>query len=172
MPQIIASTASTRWQQATLNDEEREAIDKEIQCYPIRQSACIEALKIVQSHRGWVSDDAVDAIAAYLQMSPAQVDGVATFYNLIFRQPVGDKVILLCNSVSCWIMGCEKIQQAIKQKLNIDFGQTTDDGQYTFLPIACLGDCDRAPAMMINQDHYSSVDKQSLDKILSGELSH
>ena len=93
MPQIIASSERSQQLQAQLSESEREAIDKEFHCYPTRQSVCIEALKIVQLHRGWVSDEAVDAIAAYLLMSPAQVDGVATFYNLIFRQPVGKKVI-------------------------------------------------------------------------------
>lgn len=169
MPQLIASTANTQWQQATLTSVEREQIDKEIACYPNRQAACIEALKIVQQHRGWVSDEAVNAIASYLNMSPAQVDGVATFYNLIFRQPVGENVIFLCNSVSCWMMGCDRLKRFIQSKLHIDFGQTSKDGKYTLLPIACLGDCDHAPALMINREHYGRVDTRRLAQLLETE---
>ncbi|MBL4827911.1 MAG: NADH-quinone oxidoreductase subunit NuoE [Spongiibacteraceae bacterium] len=170
MPQIIASSERSQQLQAQLSESEREAIDKEFHCYPTRQSVCIEALKIVQLHRGWVSDEAVDAIAAYLLMSPAQVDGVATFYNLIFRQPVGKKVIFLCNSVSCWLMGYEKLKSQLEKKLNIKFGQTSKDGDFTLLPITCLGDCDHAPALMLNKQHYGSVDSVKLEKIVDGEL--
>lgn len=172
MPDLITSTAIQQRQQAKLSGPEREAIDHEISCYPEPQAVCIEALKIVQQHRGWVSDEAVDAIAAYLNMSPAQVDGVATFYNLIFRRPVGDKVIFLCNSVSCWVMGCGKLKAHIQQQLHIDFGDTTADGRYTLLPITCLGDCDHAPALMVNDEHFSNVDVLQLEKILSSELPH
>ncbi|MEE8057752.1 MAG: NADH-quinone oxidoreductase subunit NuoE [Pseudomonadales bacterium] len=172
MPNIIASTASQQWQKAELSQSEREAIDHEISCYPERQAVCIEALKIVQQHRRWVSDNAVDAIAAYLNMSPAEVDGVATFYNLIFRQPVGEKVILLCNSVSCWMMGCDQLKNTIQQQLNIDFGETTKDDKYTLLPIPCLGDCDHAPALMINDQHFGNVDPLQLEKILNAQPPH
>ena len=100
------------------------------------------------------------AIAELLEMSAEELDGVATFYNLIYRQPVGDKVILFCDSVSCWLMDGEKVCQKIKQKLGVDFGETTEDNQYTLLPVTCLGDCDHAPAMMVGEElhHDLSVD--------------
>lgn len=171
MPDIIASTAE--YNNTTLSVAECEAIDHEISCYPRPQAACIEALKIVQQHRGWVSDEAVQAIADYLAMSPAEVDGVATFYNLIFRRPVGENVIFLCNSVSCWIMGCDRLKTTIKNKLQIDFGETTADGKFTLLPITCLGDCDNAPALMINKAHYNRIDCDQLSQLLDGgEFNH
>ena len=143
-----------------LTEREIGEIEREIDHLPDRSSAAIDALKIVQSHRGWISDQTLVAIADLLEMSAEELDGVATFYNLIYRQPVGDKVILFCDSVSCWLMDGEKVCQKIKQKLGVDFGETTEDNQYTLLPVTCLGDCDHAPAMMVGDElhHDLSVD--------------
>ena len=87
------------------SDIEIAESDAEISHAPYRHAVAIDALKIVQSHRGWVSDESLKAIARHLEMSPEELDGIATFYNLIFRRPVGEKIILLCNSVTCWIKG-------------------------------------------------------------------
>ncbi len=149
-----------------LTAEEMRAINHEIEIVPYKKAAVIEALKIVQQHRGWISDDSVDAIAAYLEMSPAEVDSVATFYNLIFRKPVGRHVILLCDSISCYVMGYKKLQDALQQKLNIKFGGTTGDQRFTLLPNCCLGCCDRAPALMIDEDLYQDVTVEMIDDIL------
>lgn len=149
------------------SEEELAAINHEITLYPTLQAVAIEAMKIVQQQRGWVSDDSIESIAAYLQMNPAELDSVATFYNLIYRQPVGKKVILLCDSVSCWMLGCNGIKEKITAQLGIDFGETSSDGEYTLLPITCLGDCDHAPAMMINEQHYHDLTADKVEKILS-----
>jgi NADH-quinone oxidoreductase subunit E len=100
-------------------------------------------------------------------MTPDELDNVATFYNLIFRKPVGRHVILLCDSVSCWIMGYERLREAFKNRLGIDFGETTPDERFTFLPIVCLGTCDHAPAMMIDDELYRDLDPAKLDEILT-----
>ncbi len=149
-----------------LTKEEQKEIQHEFEHYETKQATCIEALKIVQKHRGWISDDAVKDIAAFLEMSPDEVDSVASFYNLIFRHPVGRNVILLCDSVSCWVMGSTAIGEHIKQKLGIDYGQTTKDDRFTLLPIACIGTCDHAPAMMINQDTHRNLTPDKIDDIL------
>jgi len=152
---------------AQLSAEEMREIDHEIQIVPYKKAAVIEALKIVQQHRGWISDESVEAIAEYLEMSPAEVDSVATFYNLIFRRPVGRHVILLCDSISCYVMGYKKLQEALQQKLNIKFGGTTSDQCFTLLPNCCLGCCDRAPALMIDEDLYQDVTVEMIDGIMS-----
>ena len=149
-----------------LSEEEKIEILKETKLYPYPSAACIDALKIVQQSRGWVSDEAVKEIAQFLEMSNEDVDGVATFYSRIYRKPVGRNVILLCDGVSCMIMGYESILEHISNKLNIGFGQTTPDNRYTLLPISCLGDCDHAPAMMINSDHYNKLTMDRVDEIL------
>jgi NADH-quinone oxidoreductase subunit E len=146
----------------TLSDQERDAIDHEIAKFPHKRHACLDALMIVQKHRGYVSDDALMAVAEYLSMSPTELDGIATFYNLIYRQPVGKKVIRLCDSISCHIMGYQDVQKTITDTLGINFGETTKDGGFTLLPAQCLGVCDRAPAMMINDDLYQDLDSSAV----------
>lgn len=149
-----------------LGEAEKQAIDHEITLVPNKKSALIEALKIVQNHRGWVSDEALEAVADYLDISPAAADSVATFYNLIFRKPVGRHVILLCDSISCYVMGYPKLYEGLQQRLKVQFGATTEDQRFTLLPNACLGCCDHAPALMIDEDLYRNVTLEMLDKIL------
>lgn len=148
-----------------LSDSEIAAIDAELSHVPIPAGAAIDALKIVQAHRGWISDESLKAIAKHLDMSAAELDGIATFYTLIFRRPVGEKVILLCNSVSCWIKGCDNLQQRISDQLGIGMGETTADNKYTLLPMTCLGACDKAPVMMVGDDLHEDVTTQSLQEI-------
>jgi NADH-quinone oxidoreductase subunit E len=146
-----------------LTAEEITEIEAEAEHYPRRDAVCIDALKIVQRHRGWVSDEGLRDIAAHLEMSPSDLDSVATFYNLIFRKPVGRHVIMVCDSVSCWIMGHERIRKHLNERLGIGFGETTPDERFTLLPIVCLGCCDHAPAMMVDADLHSDLDPQKID---------
>jgi NADH-quinone oxidoreductase subunit E len=150
-----------------LTAEEKKEIEAEFPRYEQKRAACVEALKIVQRHRGWVSDEALIAVADFLEMTPAELDGVATFYNLIFRKPVGKHIILVCDSVSCWIMGYERILQHLQDRLGIVLGETTTDGVFTLLPIVCLGACDQAPAMMIDDELYGNLDPAKIDEILT-----
>jgi NADH-quinone oxidoreductase subunit E len=149
-----------------LTETEIQEIDHEINLVPYKKAAVIEALKIVQHQRGWISDESVEAIADYLEISAAEVDSVATFYNLIFRKPVGRHVILLCDSISCYVMGYQKLYEGLQQQLNVRFGQTTTDNRFTLLPNACLGCCDHAPALMIDEDLYRDVKLEELEAIL------
>jgi NADH-quinone oxidoreductase subunit E len=150
-----------------LSEEEIKEINEEIKQYPYPAVACIDALKIVQHHQGWVSDESVKDIAELLKISNEEVDGVATFYSRIYRKPVGRNIILICDSVSCMIMGYESIYEYISKKLGVIFGETTSDGRFTLLPNSCLGDCDNAPAMMINYDHYNRLTKDKIDELLA-----
>jgi NADH-quinone oxidoreductase subunit E len=149
-----------------LSAREKEEIQKELELYPYPGAACIDALKIVQRHRGWVSDEAISDLAAELGMSEDDVDGVATFYTRIYRKPVGRNIILICESISCMIMGYESLYEYISKKLSVKFGETTEDGCFTLLPVSCLGDCDHAPVLMINDDHYNDLTFEKIDEIL------
>jgi NADH-quinone oxidoreductase subunit E len=150
-----------------LSIEERREIEAELAHYPQKQAVCIEAMKIIQRHRGWVSDEAIKDLAALLEMTPDELDSVATFYNLIFRQPVGKHVILLCDSVTCWIMGYDRLGQHLTSRLGIQLGETSPDGRFTLLPIVCLGTCDHAPALMIDNDLHRDLDPTKLDEIVA-----
>jgi len=149
----------------TLTTEQIKEIKEIYKHFPKKDAACVEGLKVIQKYHRWVSDEAVKELAEILDMSPAAIDSVATYYSLIFRRPVGKHVIFICNSVSCWIMGYEKILTDIKMKLNIDYGETTSDGRFTLLSIPCLGNCDHAPAMLIGEDLHEDLTSGKLDNI-------
>jgi NADH-quinone oxidoreductase subunit E len=149
-----------------LTAEEINEIEEEIKQYPYPSGACIDALKIVQKYRGWISDESVKDIALLLDISNEEVDGVATFYSRIYRKPVGRNIILVCDSVSCMVMGYESIYQFLSKKLGVSFGETTADGRFTLLPNSCLGDCDNAPAMMVNNDHYNRLTIEKVENII------
>jgi NADH-quinone oxidoreductase subunit E len=149
-----------------LTAEEQNEISHELEHYPNKQAVCIDAMLIVQRHRGWVSDESIRDIADYLGMSTADLDGVATFYNLIRRKPVGRHVALICDSISCWIMGCDRVRDQLCTRLGTTLGGSTADGRFTLLPIVCLGACDHAPAIMIDDDLHTDLDAQRIDQIL------
>jgi len=145
-----------------LSEIELAEINAELAHVPIPSGAAIDAMKIVQAHRGWVSDESLAAIARHLSMSSEELESIATFYTLIFRRPVGEKVILLCDSITCWMKGCDKMQQQITETLGIGLGETTLDNRYTLLPMTCLGACDKAPVMMIGDELHENLDAHSV----------
>jgi NADH-quinone oxidoreductase subunit E len=149
-----------------LSPEEQAEIEAEFPNYPNRSAVCIDALRIVQKHRGWISDEALAAISEFLGVSKADLDGLATFYNLIFRRPVGRHVIYLCDSVSCWMMGAQQICRDLCEQIHIRPGESTPDGRFTLLPIVCLGACDHAPAMMIDEDLHGDLTTKTIGRIL------
>ena len=153
---------------SALSAEEIAEIEEEISHLPDRESAAIDALMIVQRHRGWVSDESLYALAQLLEMSSAELDSIATFYNLIYRQPVGRHVVMVCDSVSCYVMGADQLATQVQDTLGIKFGETTEDGRFTLLPIVCLGACDRAPTMMIDKDLIGPVDASLLQDVFAG----
>ena len=153
----------------TLTDEEVREIEAECAHLPDRQSAAIDAMMIVQRHRGWVSDASLATIARLLGMSIAALDSIATFYNLIYRQPVGRHVVMVCDSVSCYVMGADGLRKQVEEHLGVKLGQTTEDGRFTLLPIVCLGACDKAPTMMIDDDLIENVKAERLGEMFGGD---
>jgi NADH-quinone oxidoreductase subunit E len=138
-------------------------IEAEARLFERRSAACIEALKLVQHANGWVDDDGIREIATLLDMTPDEVDSVATFYNLICRKPTGRHIIRICSSVTCWVLGYE----ALVARLSVEPGQTTADGRFTLVLNQCLGACDHAPVLMIDDDLYCGVEPDGLDGILA-----
>jgi NADH-quinone oxidoreductase subunit E len=150
-----------------LTDDERSEIEAEMSRYPTRQAVCVDAMKIMQRRHGWVSDEQLRDIAALLHMTVDELDGVATFYNLIFRQPVGRHVILVCNSVTCWMLGADRVREQLAATSGATIGATSSDGRFTLLPIVCLGACDHAPAVMIDRDLHADVDPARAGELLA-----
>ena len=129
----------------------------------------VDVLRAIQDHHGWVPDEGVQLTAAILGVTPVEVDELATFYDKIYRRPVGRKVIHVCDSVCCWATGTDKIVEHLRQKLGIDPGQTSADGMFTLLPTCCLGVCGDAPAMMIGLTTYGPLTVEDVDRILDQE---
>lgn len=149
-----------------LTNDERRELEDAVKHYPDKRGAAIDALLLVQRRRGWISDETLHEIAQFLEITPEDLDSVATFYNLVFRKPVGRHVAFVCDSISCWIKGCEQVQEQIKTLYDTNLGQTSQDGRLTVLPIACLGHCEHAPAMMIDHDVYGDVTPEQVERIV------
>ena len=149
-----------------LTEEEIQEITAELAQIGRNEAASVEALRIVQSRRGWISDASIHDVAGLLGMTPAELDAVATFYNFIYRRPVGRHIVHICDSMVCWSMGYNPLYELLRQKLGIGPGGTTQDNRFTLLPVSCLGACDRAPAMLIDDNLYGPVTPEMLDGIL------
>ena len=163
---IIKLADLPRVEPFVLHADDRAAIEHETHHYEDPRAASIEALKIVQHRHGWVPDGAIAAIGQVLGVPATDVEGVATFYNLIFRRPVGRHVIKVCDSVSCYLTGYDDVKKAFSDKLGVDLGQTTADNRFTLLPICCLGACDKGPVLMIDQDTHFDVDPAKIGELL------
>lgn len=149
-----------------LSDTERKEIEAELPRYPQKRAMVPEALRIVQKHRGWVTDDGVKDVAEVMGMSVEEIETIATAYNMLFRREVGRHVVMLCDNVSCWIMGSDRLCDHLKRKLGVELGGTTADKRYTLLPSACLGDCHHAPSMMVDEEIHGNLTPEKIDEIL------
>lgn len=148
-----------------LSAVEIREINAEMSHFEDKTAVSIAALKIVQKHRRWVSDQCLVAVAELLDISPAQLEGVATFYNLIYRQPVGKTVIHYCDSVTCWMLGSDQVRESLCRYLNVGLGEMSADGEYTVLPIVCLGACDHAPVLMVGDELLLDVTEDAVNKM-------
>ena len=149
-----------------MSDLERKEIEEELRNYPLPRACCLDALKIVQRHRGWVPDEQIADVAEVLGVTSDELDGIATFYPFIFRRPVGRHIILVCDSLSCWVMEYEKVFDALVKRLGVTWGGTTADKRFTLLPISCIGHCDHAPALMVDEDLYGDLTEEGIGQIL------
>ena len=149
-----------------LPDELREQLETKIAAEDHPSELAIEVMYALQSHYGYLSDEAVSEAAELLDMTPLEIDELATFYDFIYREPVGQYVIHVCDSTICWIYGYESIMEYLSKKLGIAPGETTPDGLFTLLPVCCVGYCDHAPVMLINGKPYGCLTPESIDETL------
>lgn len=152
-----------------ITEDRIKELKSSIRALPHPEEALVDLMHELQAAYGYLSDEAVELAADIAGVSTVNVEGLATFYNLIFRRPVGRKVILVCDSISCWVVGMEDVFGYLKKKLGVEVGQTTADGAFTLLPICCLGACHEAPAMMIGDTIYGNLTPERIDEILGKE---
>jgi NADH-quinone oxidoreductase subunit E len=136
------------------------------------REAAVDVMKELQRHYGWLTDEAVQEAADLLGLSALQVEELATFYEMIYRRPVGRHVIHVCDSISCWSMGGESLLKQFERLLGIEVGGTTADGAFTLLPCCCLGACGTAPAVMVGERLYGPVAPDEAGTLLEGLLKH
>lgn len=144
----------------------REHLAEHCTHYADRRVGLIWVMQQLQAYYGgWLPNRGVTEAAEIVGVSRPDVEGVATFFNWFFRQPVGRKVVVVCDSISCYLGGCERNLEHMEQQLGVKLGETTADGEFTLLPIVCLGNCDKAPCMMVGGDLHSNLTPETLDKI-------
>jgi NADH-quinone oxidoreductase subunit E len=126
----------------------------------------VDVMFALQEHYGYLTDEAVEEGAELLGMTPLEIEELATFYDFVYREPVGKYVLHVCDGVVCWMNGYERIRDYLCRKLGIRVGETTQDGLFTILPTACIGYCDLSPAVLINRRAYGPLTPERIDQIL------
>ncbi|MFA7062298.1 MAG: NADH-quinone oxidoreductase subunit NuoE [Pedobacter sp.] len=149
----------------------RQELEKRISHAVTPREAAVDVLKELQRHNGWLTDEAVVEAAELLGLSTLQVEELATFYEMIYRRPVGQVVIHVCDSVSCWSMGSETLLQHLEKLLGVEVGGTTEDNLFTLLPCSCLGNCGDAPAIMVGEQHHGRMTAELVVEIIKAEQS-
>lgn len=151
----------------SLSEESKAEIRRIRDEYPDPQSALLPALYLAQrDYGGWLPQAAFDQVAEVMDLSPTRVASVASFYTMLNRKPVGRYLIQLCTNLSCSLLGAERLVDHISRKLGIGVGETTPDGQFTLLEVECLGSCDTAPMMQVNDRYYENLTEERIDHIL------
>lgn len=132
----------------------------------------VDVMYVLQNHFGHLCDEAVEHAARFTGMAEVEVEELATFYDFIYREPVGRFVIHVCDGVVCWMHHEDDIFSYLCKRLQVEPGQITGDGLFTVLPTACLGDCNNAPAMLINGRFYGRLTPDKVDRILDQLRAH
>ncbi|HOT37098.1 MAG TPA: NADH-quinone oxidoreductase subunit NuoE [Candidatus Latescibacteria bacterium] len=146
----------------------QEKIAELLTRYPVKQGALLPILHLVQDELGALSLEALDWVARQIEVSPATVYGVATFYPMFRMEPVGQHHIKVCASLPCALAGCRELIAALKEKLGIEVGQTTPDGKYTLSKTECLAACTEAPAVLVNKKLHRKVTAENASEFLAG----
>ena len=152
-------------------EEMKEKLKREILEAETPREKAVDVMYELQDYYGWMSDYAMDEASALLGMTTAELEELATFYNFIYREPVGKYVIHVCDSVVCWLEGYGLVLDYLRLRLGIEMGETTPDGLFTLLPVCCIGYCDRAPAMLVNRRVYGLLTTEKIDRILEDLVS-
>jgi NADH-quinone oxidoreductase subunit E len=149
-----------------LSDDRNKKLTEILSRYPTKMAACIPALHLCQEQNGWVSEEVITWVAHRLDLSPAHVKGVVTFYTLFNQQPVGKHQLWVCRTLPCALRGSDNILEHCKKKLGIKEGETTEDGVFTLRTAECLASCGTAPMMQIDKDYHEDLTTERVDQIL------
>jgi len=149
-----------------LSPETRQKIESLKKVYETHQSALIPALHVAQADQGWLSEDTQREVAQLLGLTPQSVRQVVTFYTMFHQKPVGRHLIQVCRNLSCSLLGGQRLQKQIREKLGLEDGETTQDGRFTYVSVECLGSCGTAPVVMVNDHYHENVTPLEVDRLL------
>jgi NADH-quinone oxidoreductase subunit E len=149
-----------------LRDEMKKRIRKTAKRYPESRAAVLPALHLVQQELGCLSDESLRAVAELLNVPEAEVFGTATFYALLKRKPSGRHVISVCHNLSCSLLGAETVINHLSRTLAVGEGLSTPDGRFSFRRIECIGRCDGAPAMLVDDEYHGNLTPEKIDEVL------
>ncbi|HEY8174313.1 MAG TPA: NAD(P)H-dependent oxidoreductase subunit E [Gemmatimonadaceae bacterium] len=162
-------TTHTEKHEPVFVGERRRELDEVLSRYPTKMAALLPALWIVQNARGWVSEGGMAEVAAALELTPAYVKGVVTFYTMYHQHPVGRHFIQVCTTSPCQICGADEVRDAFLRHTTCEeLGVTSDDGKFTVIEVECLGACGFATPVMINEQFIESVTPAKVPEILAG----
>ena len=171
MPWIMKDSAGTqieRRDQPYLTEEMKHHLEEEVLVkYPNRRAAALPVLHEIQHTYNWIPPQALEEVAAVLEISVAQLHDTASFYDDFFLRPKGRYLIGVCESISCELRGSEDVIAKLQEKLGIELGQTSDDGRFTLRTMQCLGSCGTAPCCLINDDLHENLTLENIDQKLS-----
>lgn len=153
-------------QKAVFPPEALRRIESILTRYPTKQAALLPLLWVAQETWGWISKEAAEEVARILDLPPAHVDGVLTFYTMYNLHPVGKHLIQVCTSISCHLAGAEQLVDHCRRRLGIDLEGTTADGKFTLVEVECIAGCDKAPSVMVNDTYYEPVDEKKMDELI------
>jgi NADH-quinone oxidoreductase subunit E len=145
----------------------KASLEQRVAAAVTSREAAVDVMKELQRHYGWLTDEALEEAAQLLGLSPLQVEELATFYEMIYRRPVGRHIVHVCDSISCWASEGETLMESLVRLLKIEPGSTTADGAVTLLPCSCLGNCGEAPCMMIDEKQYGRMTPESCARIVT-----
>lgn len=148
------------------SDTGRAEVERLLTRYPDRKAVILPALHLAQKEFGYVSDEAIVYIAGLVGTSPADIEGIATFYTMYNRVPVGKYHVQICRNISCSLLGAEHLIEHVTGKLGVKPGGTTPDGKFTLSQVECLGSCGTAPVMQVNDEYHENLTVESIDRIL------
>jgi NADH-quinone oxidoreductase E subunit len=149
-----------------LSTETQQKIESLKKVYETHQSALIPALHVAQADQGWLSEETQREVAQLLGLTAQSVRQVVTFYTMFHQKPVGRHMIQVCRNLSCSLLGGQRLQKQIQEKLGLEDGETTQDGRFTYVSVECLGSCGTAPVLMVNDRYHENVTPQHVDRLL------
>jgi len=150
----------------TLSAATRAEITRSLACYPNRRSAILPVLWAMQRELGWLSPGALREAARIIGLSDSEVFGIATFYTMFNLKPVGRHHLQVCMTLSCSLMGADRLFRHLENKLGIGHGETTRDGRFTLRRVECLAACGGAPCLQSNFDYHENLDERAVDRLL------